>query len=136
MTENVKKIFEMLNLKPYEEFEIEEDFFRFREDLTLEHFWNNNWHALIFEYKTLRILCGKDKIVKLPQTKKVKLRDLTLEQYKKLYEKEVFCKSFCYDCDNCKFGAVNCNPKADCCWVNHKDLYSDKFLDQEIEIKE
>lgn len=68
------------------------------------------------------------------EKKKVKLRDLTPEQYENWY------KSYCYlkeDCEECVFDKTYCNPYYKCkCWVNNKDLYSDKFLDQEIEIAE
>ena len=65
------------------------------------------------------------------QKKKVKLRDLTEEQYKK-YE------NGCTEriCTECAFREVECEIKYNNCWLYHKDLYSDKFLDQEIEIEE
>ena len=61
----------------------------------------------------------------------VRLRDLTFEQYKNWYENncnKLKCEDciFCYI--RCGFGKYN--------WVKNKDLYSDKFLDQEIEIDE
>ena len=68
------------------------------------------------------------------ETKNVKLRDLTEAQFKK------YCKSFtgkggyATNCDKCVFRNVSCNSWYDSCWIKHKDLYSDKFLDQEIEI--
>ena len=61
----------------------------------------------------------------------VKLRDLTKEQYRE-YEKGCAERT----CTKCPFVGVQCNSKSNNCWINHKDLYSDKFLDQEIEIKE
>lgn len=66
------------------------------------------------------------------EKKKVKLRDLTEEQFKKWQQKN------CIDGDKCHiciFNKVNCCFSA-YCWIKHKDLYSDKFLDQEIEIEE
>ena len=68
-------------------------------------------------------------IVKEPN--KVKLRDLTKEQYRE-YEKGCAERT----CTKCPFVGVQCNSKNNNCWFYHKDLYSDKFLDQEIEIKE
>ena len=59
---------------------------------------------------------------------KIKLRDLTEEQYEKDCEKRI--------CAECPFHDVECDLKYDNCWFKHKDLYSDKFLDQEIEIDE
>lgn len=62
--------------------------------------------------------------------KKIKLRDLTEEQYWK------YNKKGCYTtCDKCMFRLVNCTNRDENCWIYHKDLYSDKFLDQEIEIE-
>ena len=64
------------------------------------------------------------------ETKNVKLKDLTIEQYRK-YEKG------CSDriCTQCLFRAVECELNRTSCWFHHKDLYSDKFLEQEIEIE-
>lgn len=67
------------------------------------------------------------------EKEKVKLRDLTKEQYKNWY------KGYCYlyeDCEHCCFKAVQCDYTYERCWINHKDVYSDKFLDQEIEVEE
>ena len=88
------------------------------------------------DYKiTKEDLCTDDwEIVK--EKKKVKLRDLTEEQFKK------YCKSFTgngnygRDCDKCVFHNVSCTLFYDSCWIKHKDLYSDKFLDQEVEVEE
>ena len=69
-------------------------------------------------------------VVKEP--KKVKLRDLTEEQFMK------YCDSFTWtdksekNCFKCIFYNVSCWND----WIKHKDLYSDKFLDQEVEIYE
>ena len=76
------------------------------------------------------------------KNKKVKLRDLTEKQFTK------WVKNYCtYNgtyCGDCPFKSVNCvslnNPYwseyKDNCRIKHKDLFSDKFLDQEIEIEE
>lgn len=64
--------------------------------------------------------------------KKVSLRDLTLEQYKEIINNN--CKGT--RCNNCIFRNVICYVTGENCWVNHKELYSDKFLDQELEIEE
>lgn len=62
---------------------------------------------------------------------KKKLRDLTKEDYEKWTNKmcgEISCK-------DCIFNKAQCSePSDEASWVNNKDLYSDKFLDQEIEI--
>lgn len=63
--------------------------------------------------------------------KKVKIRDLTEEEYKEYVkgcDKRI--------CVKCLFNDVECNSNYNNCWVNHKDLYSDKFLDKEIEVEE
>jgi len=62
--------------------------------------------------------------------KKIKLRDLTEEQYFK-YMQNLCEQHPC--CKDCILRNVNCD--SDDCWVCHKDLYSDKFLDQKIEIE-
>lgn len=68
-------------------------------------------------------------IVKEP--KKVKLRDLTEEQF------ERYCDATRGRiCSECVFRYVNCEICTSGCWIKHKDLYSDKFLDQEVEIDE
>ena len=63
------------------------------------------------------------------EKKKVKLRDLTEEQYIKWQDKN--CEK--YDCSKCPFRCVDCNRAF---WMNCKDIYSNKFLDQEIEVEE
>lgn len=65
--------------------------------------------------------------------RKIKLKDLTKEQWDK--NKGIECEKY-ERCDNCKFAYTNCdtsNIKSS--WINHKEIYSDKFLDQEIEIE-
>lgn len=62
---------------------------------------------------------------------KKKLKDVTPEEYKKWHDKN--CPNI--DCDTCLFKFLNCNPFVKNNWANHKDLYSKKFLNQEIEIK-
>ena len=63
-------------------------------------------------------------------SKKKKLRDLTPEEWNKWREK--ICPPT--SCNKCIFNKVMCYTEY--CWVNNKDLYSDKFLDQEIEVEE
>nr|DAR13641.1 MAG TPA: hypothetical protein [Caudoviricetes sp.] len=62
--------------------------------------------------------------------RKIKLRDMTKEQWDKFLDN-------CYmTCDTCPFGNARCQ-KSECktSWFNNKDLFSDKFLDQEVEIE-
>ena len=67
----------------------------------------------------------------LKKKKKVKLRDLSVKQF------ITYCNENLHrnKCDNCIFKNVVCDDWKDSCWVYHKELYNDKFLDQEIEIK-
>ena len=77
------------------------------------------------------LITGDWEIVK--EKKKVKLRDLTKEQFND------YCSKHCEDgsaCNQCPFKNVICFLNYYNCWIYHKDLYSDKFLDQEIEIEE
>ena len=70
------------------------------------------------------------------EKKKVKLRDLTEEQYKKWIEDN--CDTFGDYCNGCPFQKVRCDnyEKKNDWWLGNKDLYSDKFLDQEVEVEE
>ena len=61
------------------------------------------------------------------EKKKVKLRDLTNEQYIN------YCKTRTH-CRECLFRDVACVEWYS--WIKHKDLCSDEFLDQEIEVEE
>lgn len=65
---------------------------------------------------------------------KKKLRDLTFEEYKDWKFKN--CTPI-KTCTKCEFGCVTCSwfPNEKTCWVNNKDSYSDKFLNQETEIE-
>lgn len=59
---------------------------------------------------------------------KKKIRDLTTEE----------CRKFCedIDCINCPFIYVACRPGDPDSWIHHQELYSDLFLDQEVEIED
>lgn len=65
--------------------------------------------------------------------KTIKLRDMTVEQY------QDYLNNRCAggdNCSNCVFAMVNCqDPECNCSWINNKDFYSKKFLDQEVEIR-
>ena len=62
---------------------------------------------------------------------KKKLRDLTEEEYEK------YINTHCYGeyCFKCVFDKVMCSHSSNRNWFVNKDLYSDKFLNQEIEIE-
>lgn len=62
--------------------------------------------------------------------KKVKLRDLTAEQVKKWIDENCNRGGSCKDCP---FRCIECY---DTFWLSCKDMFSDKFLDQEIEVEE
>ena len=64
--------------------------------------------------------------------KHIKLRDLTPEQLFNYTGR--ICTRFT-PCDSCLFGKVKCFIRDSGSWVLNKDMYSDKFLDQEVEIE-
>lgn len=61
---------------------------------------------------------------------KKKLKDISLEEFKGWSIKN--CKQL--SCEKCVFSKVCCDEFSSDCWINNKDIYSDKFLNQEIEI--
>lgn len=71
--------------------------------------------------------------------KTIKLRDLTKEQF------VAWCRENCphqsymntrMDCnEKCPFAHVLCNERDENCWIYNKEDFSDKFLDQTIEIE-
>ncbi len=137
MADNVRKVFDMLGIEPNEEFEVmlkdNSKFaykFKFDEDLQ-GYCFRDKWRL---DGDLLRILLsGTYEIIKLPkEPKKKKLRDLAPKEFDKWQRKNCDC----IDCRKCLFANAVCyNSAFDNSWVNHKDLYSDKFLDQEIEVE-
>lgn len=61
---------------------------------------------------------------------KKKLKDISLEEFKVWSIKN--CNQL--SCEKCVFSKVCCDELSSDCWINNKDIYSDKFLNQEIEI--
>lgn len=61
---------------------------------------------------------------------KKKLKYLTPEEFYN-WEKENCDHT---ECNACPFKSANCNLYDENSWVNHKELFSDKFLNQELEI--
>lgn len=61
-----------------------------------------------------------------------KLRDLTEDEYRKYVETHCGGNSCS---DECIFGIVTCSYHNNHSWIKNKDLFSDKFLNQEIEIE-
>lgn len=66
--------------------------------------------------------------------RKIKLRYLTPKQYKKWDAEN--CKCGRIECRNCLFSRVECDTYHENVWYLHKDLFSDKFLDQEVEVED
>ena len=138
MTENVRKIFDILGVEPNEEFEVMlkdnsklGNKFKFDEKLQ-GYCFSGEWCLLEDLLKLL--LNGAYKIIKLPkEPKKKKLRDLTTEEWNKW--KDGNCPYA--KCGECIFRYVSCiNSYNEESWIHHKDLYSDKVLNQEIEVEE
>lgn len=86
-----------------------------------------NQDSVIYALTIMDLVAYDWEIVK--EKKKVKLRDLTEEQYEKWKDKN--CGK--YDCLKCPFRCVDCNKTF---WMSCKDMYSDKILDQEIEVEQ
>lgn len=136
MIDNVRKVFDMLGVEPNEEFSIKREAavkncvgsYKIDENLNVFFKLSKEWEKSYI--KIVEFLIGAYEIIKLP--KKKKLRDLTMEEYKKWVER--CCPKI--DCDNCPFFTLVCNISSSSCWVNHKDLFSDKCLDQEVEVPE
>lgn len=61
-----------------------------------------------------------------------KLRDLTLEEFNNWREEN------CYKtpCEKCPFVGVNCDSDGNFIWIKHKELFSNTFLNQEVEIED
>ena len=59
---------------------------------------------------------------------KKKIRDLSTEE----------CRKICgdRDCMDCPFLYVLCRPDSPNSWIYHQELYSDLFLDQEVELED
>lgn len=69
---------------------------------------------------------------------KKKLKDLTFEEYKDWKDENCsgeICDSSDNTCEFCPFESVVCTMNSKNTWINHKDIYSDKFLNQEIELE-
>lgn len=62
-----------------------------------------------------------------------KLRDVTKEEFKKW--KNINCLIGDMHCSECLFYKVSCGLEVKDSWVINKDMYSDKFLDQTIEVE-
>ena len=65
---------------------------------------------------------------------KIKLKDLTYEQYREWQNEN--CYNPNTNCEKCIFYNVSCDSYLNSCWINHKELYSETFLNQEVEFEE
>ena len=131
MNENIRKVFDMLGIEPNQEFKVMlkdnsklDNKFKFDVDLQ-GYIFSDKWYLLEDLLKLL--LNGAYKIIKF--SKKKKLRDLTEDEFLN------WKRNNCGNCKNCIFNNVVCSY-ADCSWVKHKYLYSDAFLNKEIEVEE
>lgn len=136
MTDNVRKIFDMLGVEPNEKFKLKavgkEDAVYCLTGNLIGCLFDERGkdYESIVEWLLREALINPEDIIKLPkEPKKKKLRDLTVDEYEKWNEKNCSITG----CSDCIFGLVRCDDEG---WVNHKELYSDKFLDQEIEVEE
>lgn len=64
---------------------------------------------------------------------KKKLRDLSEKEAMDLGVK--ICRSHYKTCNTCMLYNVLCGTTSERYWAKHKELYSDKFLDQEVEVE-
>lgn len=137
MTENVRKIFEMLGVEPNEKFKLESDatntIYYITEDLKFIGI-NKNVENNFDDCFRLLLTNKIGNIIKLPkEPKKKKLRDLTREEWDRWLKKN--CGTC--NCDKCVFDKASCEASySDRSWVNNKEIYSEKFLNQEIEVEE
>lgn len=101
MNDNVKKVFDMLGVKPNEVFKIKgcgETIYKIDEKLWVYYKPNSSWKYSQLELSSF--LTGENEIVKLP--KKKKLRDWTIDDLKKWTN--VNCREL--TCDGCLFRNV------------------------------
>ena len=134
MNENIRKIFDILGIETNQEFKVmlkdnSKFSYKFKFDVDLQgYIFSDKWR---FEEDLLKLLLnGAYKIIKF--SKKKKLRDLTEDEFLN------WKRSNCGNCKNCIFKNVicTCAGKYESLWVECKELYSDSFLNQEIEVKE
>ena len=132
MNDNVRKVFDMLGVEPNEIFRVDGYDYKYYIDDNLEIYAiSSNPHEIIkFTEIFMEIIKNPERIIKIP--KKKKLRDLTPEEWDKWREKT--CRFT--RCENCIFNIVVClESESKYSWIHNKDFYSDKFLDQEIEVE-
>ena len=138
MTDNVRKVFNLLGVEPNEKFRVDglgECYIDSNLDIYLDIYLHTGGIKLKSNL-IIDIIKGEDTIIKLPQEqkkKKKKLRDITEEEWNKWKDKN--CSSG--NCNKCFFDKVNCfGTYSNRSWFYNKDLFSNRFLDQEIEVEE
>ena len=139
MTDNVKKVFDLLGIEPNEKFKLilfglKDTVCYLNQDLQLVVLNEKENKRFVEESVLGDMLLNPQEIIKLPkEPKKKKLRDLTQEEWDKW--KDNNCSSTC--CGQCIFRHTSCAYRyEEDSWINNKDLFSDKFLDQEIKVEE
>ena len=100
MTDNVRKVFDILGVEPNEKFIIEGLYGTFYFDY---HININDEYDYPTGFGLQLFINGLYKIVKLP--KKKKLRDLTTKEWDKWQDK------YCGNCNKCAFNKVKCKKK-------------------------
>ena len=139
MTDNVRKVFDLLGIEPNEKFKLilfglKDTVCYLNQDLQLVVLNEKENKRVVEESVLGDMLLNPQQIIKLPkEPKKKKLRDLTNDEYTKWKVKN--CVNVNRNCTNCMFGNANCSS-TNLGWVNNKEVYSDTFLDQEIEVEE
>ena len=139
MTDNVRKVFDLLGVEPNEKFKLKavgkEDavYYLTRNLIGCLFDERGEDYESIVEWLLREALINPETIIKLPkESKKKKLRDWTEEDYKKWKDKNCKIVSMC---DKCIFKNVVCAEFYSESWVNNKEIYSDEFLNQEIEVE-
>lgn len=64
---------------------------------------------------------------------KKKLKDITIKEYEKFYERNCKERKNCEHC--CLLNLINgCNPRFPNCWIYYKEIFNKRFLNQVIDI--
>lgn len=129
MSEQAKQVFNILGIEPDEKFKIKcgdkeyDNLFHFTKDFKCIDEYKTNFGDMLN-----KILTGEYTIIKLSKMKKIKC--LTKKEFSNWKDKH--CKDL--ECKNCPFCATNCYAFLPTNWLDFKDRYSDKFLNQEVEV--
>lgn len=132
---NRKEIFKIIGVKPYERFKLKyyplgnigDNDYYINGDFEVFEVVDGKSNICDCDNYLSRILAGSLEIIKYPIIKK-KFRYWNKEDLIEYRKKECFYQK----CSTCPFKIVECKPDRVECWINHKDLYSKKFLNQKI----